>query len=63
MQSNICNFANDTTPHVSGYVLNHVLNLLEQDSAILIEWFRDDFMTIDQGICYLLVTIMGEVLC
>ena len=34
-QSN--NFADYTTPHMSGYVLNDVLNLLEQDSTILIE--------------------------
>ena len=41
MHYNICNFADDTTPYVNVYVLNDVLNLLEQDSAMLIEWFRD----------------------
>ena len=45
-QFNICNFANVTTSHVSGYVLNDVLNLLVQDSTILIDWFRDNFMTL-----------------
>ena len=40
-QSSICNFADDTTPHVNGYVLNDVLNLIEQDSTILIECFRE----------------------
>ena len=48
MQSKICNFANDTTPHVSGYVLYDVLNLFEQDSTILSDWFRDHFMTLNQ---------------
>ena len=46
-QSSICNFADDTTPQVSGYVLNDVLNLLEQESTILIKWFRDNFMTLN----------------
>ena len=55
-QSSICNFADDTTPHVSGCVLNDVLNLLEQESTILIEWFRDNFMTLNQGKCHLLVS-------
>ena len=48
-QCNIYNFADDKTPHVSGYVLNDVLNLLEQCSTILIVWFRD-------GKYYLLVS-------
>ena len=41
---------------MSGYVLNDVLNLLEQESTILIEWFRDNFMTLNQGKCHLLVS-------
>ena len=55
-QCNIYNFADDKTPHVSGYVLNDVLNLLKQDSTALIEWFRDNFMTLNQGKCHLLVS-------
>ena len=55
-QSSICNFADDTTPHVSGYVLKDVLNVLEQESTILIDWFRDNFMTLNQGKCHLLVS-------
>ena len=54
-QSDIYNFADDLSPHVSGYVLNDVLNLLEQDSTILIEWFRHNFMTLNQGKFQILV--------
>ena len=41
---------------MSGYVLSEVLNILEQGSTILIEWFRDNFMTLNQGKYHLLVT-------
>ena len=43
-------------PHVNGYVLNDVLNLLEHDCTILFEWSRGNFMTLNQGKCHLLVS-------
>ena len=41
--ANICNFADDTTPHASGYNLKEVMIDVEHDCTILVEWFRDDF--------------------
>ena len=54
-QTDICNFADDTTPHASGYELKDVLLRLEHDSNTLLEWFRDNFMTLNEGKCHLLV--------
>ena len=54
-QTNICNFADDTTPHASGYELNEVLINLEHDSNLILEWFRDNYMTLNEGKCHLLV--------
>ena len=42
----VCSFANDTTPHSSGYNVNEMLIDVEQDSSILPELFRDNFMTL-----------------
>ena len=54
-QTEICNFADDTTPHASGYELKDVLLRLEHDSNTLLEWFRVNFMTLNEGKCHLLV--------
>ena len=43
--------------HVSGYVLHDALKVLEQDSTVSIKWFRDNFMTLNQGKCHLLVSV------
>ena len=50
----VCNFADDTTPHSSGYNVNEVLTDVEHDSSILLEWFRDNFMTLNADKCHLL---------
>ena len=54
-QTNICNFADDTTPHASGYELNEVLINLEHDSNLILKWFRDNYMTLNEGKFHLLV--------
>ena len=53
--TSICNFADDTTPHASGDVLKDVMIQLEHDSNTLLDWFRDNFMTLNEGKCHLLV--------
>ena len=54
-QTYICNFLGDTTRHASGYGLNEVLINLEHDSNLILEWFRDNYMTLTESKCYLLV--------
>ena len=50
----VCNFADDTTPNSCGYDVNEVLTDVEHDSTILLEWFRDNFMTLNADKCHLL---------
>ena len=50
----VCNFADDTTPNSCGYNVNEVLTDVEHDSTILLEWFRDNFMTLNADKCHLL---------
>ena len=54
-QTSICNFADDTTPHASGYELNEVLMRLEHDSDTILNWFRDNYMILNESKCHLLV--------
>ena len=54
-RTDICNFADDTTPHASGFELNEVLIDLEHDSNLILEWFRDNYMTLNEDKCHLLV--------
>ena len=39
-QTNISNYADDTTFHTSDQILKALLQRLEHDSALAIEWFE-----------------------
>ena len=52
----ICNFADDTTPHSSGYDLKEVMIDVEHDCSLLVEWFRDNYLTLNADKCHLLVS-------
>ena len=54
--TDICNFADDTTPHSNRFDLNHVMTDVEHDCSILIEWFLDNFLTLNVDKCHLLVS-------
>ena len=45
-RTEICNFADDTTPHSSCHNLKEAMTNVEHDCSILVEWFRDKFMTL-----------------
>ena len=54
----ICNFADDTTPYVCNSSLEYVLEKLEQYSALAIEWFEINEMTMNaEKAIYLLQVI------
>ena len=52
----ICNFADDTTPHSSGFDLKEVMIDFEHDCSLLVEWFRDNYLTLNADKCHLLVS-------
>ena len=54
--SNICNFADDTTPNCSKKDLNEAITNVEHDCSLLVEWFRDNYMTLNVPKCHLLVS-------
>ena len=54
--AHICNFADDTTPHCNSTNINEAMTNVEHDCTLLVEWFRDNFMTLNASKCHLLVS-------
>ena len=51
----VCNFADDTTLYLCDKDLNTLINRLEHDTALAVEWFENNFMKLNQDKCNLLV--------
>ena len=45
--TNVCNFADDTTFYACDKDLNSVINRLEHDSYLAIEWFENNSMKLN----------------
>ena len=52
----VCNFADDTTFYVCDKDLNTLINRLEHDTALAVEWFENNFIKLNQDKCHLLVS-------
>ena len=50
-----CNFADDTTFFAYNKDLGSLINRLEQDSFLAIEWFQNNYMKLNEDKCHLLV--------
>ena len=50
----ICNYADDTTIYASDYRNEEIIRKLENDTAILSEWFRDSSMKVNAEKCHLM---------
>ena len=55
----VCNFADDTTPFACGLDLKDIINKLENQGEIALNWFRDNYMKLNTSKCHLLVS--GEI--
>ena len=54
-ETDVCNFADDTTLHACDMDLNNVIRMLEHDSLLAIEWFEANYMKLNADKCHLLV--------
>ena len=54
--TDICNFADDTTPHSSSTDVDEAIKNVEHDCTLLVDWFRDNYMTLNASKCHLLVS-------
>ena len=53
--SDICNYADDTTIYASDKNLDNISHRLETDCSVALEWFADNFMKLNADKCHLLV--------
>ena len=52
----VCNFADDTTFYICDKDLSTLINRLEHDAAVAVEWFENNFMKLNQDKRHLLVS-------
>ena len=54
--SDIANYANDSTPYCAGKSAEFLVNSLEQSSAILFEWLNNNYIKVNTGKSHLLLS-------
>ena len=54
--TDVCNFADDTTFHGCDSSLEDLVNRLENDANLVIEWFDCNHMKLNQDKCYLIIS-------
>ena len=59
--SEICNYADDTTIYACNKNLDYTTRRLENECIVSLEWFADNFMKLNTDKCHLLVLSWAEV--
>ena len=52
--ADVCNYADDTTFHTCDLDLKGLITRLEHDAALAIEWFKSNYMMLNQDKCHFL---------
>ena len=55
-QTDICNYADDTSLHASNNNLSNLIHDLEHDSLLAIEWFNNNYMKLNETKCHFLIS-------
>ena len=55
-KTDVCNYADDTGLHVCDKDLPNLLNSLEHDTSLAIEWFESNYMKLNKSKCHFLVS-------
>ena len=53
--SDLCNYANDSTLHASGESLSMIIENLKADFLKISKWFHESFMVLNPGKCHFMV--------
>ena len=53
-ETDICNYADDTTMYACGPNIENVIMHLENDALRITEWFRNNFMKLNEDKCHLM---------
>ena len=54
--TDVCNYADDTTFYACDQDIENVLQRLEHDSLLAIEWFENNYMKLNSDKCHLLIS-------
>ena len=54
--TNVCNYADDTAFHACDSDLENLINRLEPDSMLAIEWFESNYMKLNEDKCHILLS-------
>ena len=52
----VCNYADDTTFHACDQNLHTLIQRLEHDSLLAIEWVEENYMKLNEDKCHLLIS-------
>ena len=54
--TDVCNFADDTSSHACDISLDELLMCLEHDSALAVWWFESNYMKLNTDKCHLIIS-------
>ena len=57
---NVANYADDNTPYATNFRLDSLIENIKNDDSILIAWFRDNYLKMNEDKCHLLITNQEE---
>ena len=55
-QTNVCNYADDTTLYACNKSLNELLLSLEHDSMLAVRWFENNYMKLNEDKCHFIIS-------
>ena len=55
LDTDICNFADDNTLYTCDISLNDLIGKLESSATLVIDWFKNNYMKLNESKCHLLV--------
>ena len=54
--TDVCNFADDTSPHAYDISLDELLMCLGHDSALAVGWFESNYVRLNTDKCHLIIS-------
>ena len=55
LDTDICNFADDNTSYTCNISSKDLIGKLESSATLVIDWFKDNYMKLNESKCHLLV--------
>ena len=55
-ESDLANYADDTTPHTVEITIDSLLQCLYKDTSVLINWFKDNYLQMNPDKCKLIIS-------